>query len=65
MNANEINLAAFDARTKLFNLIGEIKKLQLLSQDDETRGQLDTVACKLAEIHEDLPFVFVAAATEV
>lgn len=65
MNANEIHLAAFDARTKLFNLVGEIKKLQLLSQDDETRGQLDAVACRLAEIHEGLPFVFVAAANEI
>jgi hypothetical protein len=64
MNEKQLHVKAFDLRTKLFNLTNEIKALQLAATSDEDRDQLDGVACQLAAIHSDLPFVFVAAASE-
>jgi hypothetical protein len=67
MDAKKIHVAAFDARTELFHLIGKIKRLQMLAHDanlENERSDLDAVACQLASVHESLPWTFVAAAAD-
>jgi hypothetical protein len=67
MNANQIHIRAFELRTKLFNLVNEIKALQLEAHNaglDDDHGDLDQVACKLATIHDELPDAFIAATRE-
>ncbi len=62
----QIHVEAFDLRSELFRLANKIKDLQARAQkfDNDDAGQLDAVACQLAEIHAALPWVFVAAAAE-
>ena len=68
MDAKQLHMAAWGARSKLFDLITEIKSIQLSATWTEEIaddiGGLDTVACQLAAIHDALPDVFIAAARE-
>lgn len=68
MNAKKIHVRAFGLRTKLFDLVNEIKALQMEAHSsglDGDHGELDQAACKLASIYDELPDVFVAAVREV
>jgi hypothetical protein len=73
----KIHLKAFQLRAELFALVGKFKDLHLEASsidlpDDEAAAlsatkevcEIDSVACQLAAIHNELPFVFVAAAAE-
>ena len=71
MDRHEIELKAWDLRSKLFALLQEFQDLRStawtdLTGDDaiEVAGDLDSVACKLAEINDSLPHTFIAASAD-
>lgn len=68
---------AWELRSKLFDLVGEVKRLHLetlaatrgasdavLDEALTACGQLDEIGCRLAAIHDALPEVFADAATD-
>lgn len=64
MSQTELHVRTWDARSKLFALVAEIKSLQTMATTEEDRGQLDDAGCKLATIYDELPWIFIAAAAD-
>jgi hypothetical protein len=67
---DQLNDAAFALRTKLFNLINEFRDLQSAASNAgsetnqapwDTADQIDTAACRLAEVHLSLGHKFTEA----
>lgn len=63
-----LNQKAYELRSKLFNLINEYKALQLRAHVDspvknmDAVGQIDSAACRLAEVYESLGELFIDVA---
>ena len=71
MASHTLNQRAFQLRTKLFELTNEFKTLESLigycEASPEERAKLQAncqVGCQLAAIYEDLPDLFVDAASD-